>query len=129
MSKDHSTPKHLYKILSGLVPPPFPIPLELPLSPLDAKDGFIHLSTAKQTPITADLFFTNESSIFIGKIPLDRLNPDHVKWEVESSPAGCAHLYNGPKLGSVEIVGIRKFERGDNENWKDVLEKEPFLEL
>jgi len=120
------TPQYLYKIFSGEVPPSVPIPLELPLSPLDAKDGFVHLSTAKQTPITAAQFFAGESSIVIGKIPLNRLNADHVKWEVEGSP-GCAHLYNGPKLGRAELVEIMKFERGDMD-WRNVLADNQWLE-
>jgi uncharacterized protein (DUF952 family) len=119
-------PQHLYKILSGGVSPPSPVPFELPLSPLDATDGFIHLSTAKQTPVAAELFFAQESSLFIGKIPLNRLNPNHVKWEVEHSP-GCAHLYNGPKLGSAELVEIKKFERGDTD-WGVVLANDCWLE-
>jgi len=57
---------------------------------------------------------------------MDRLNPDHVKWEVEGSP-GCAHLYNGPKLGSAELVEIKNFERGESD-WKDVLADDSWLE-
>jgi len=39
-------PKYIYKILP--LAPPEPFPAALPLSPLDAKDGFVHLSTAEQ---------------------------------------------------------------------------------
>lgn len=39
-------PKYIYKIASSA--PPDPIPTVYPLSELDKKDGFIHLSTAAQ---------------------------------------------------------------------------------
>lgn len=37
---------YVYKILDA--PPAEPLPSELPVSALDAKDGFVHLSTAAQ---------------------------------------------------------------------------------
>lgn len=39
-------PTYVYKILDA--PPAEPLPSELPVSNLDAKDGFVHLSTAAQ---------------------------------------------------------------------------------
>lgn len=41
-----SRPRFIYKILPTAAPEPFPS--VLPLSELDAKDGFVHLSTAEQ---------------------------------------------------------------------------------
>jgi hypothetical protein len=41
-----SQPKYIYKILPHA--PAEPFPTALPFSPLDAKDGFVHLSTAEQ---------------------------------------------------------------------------------
>lgn len=50
------SPQFIYKILPEA--PAEPFPAQLPLSELDAKDGFVHLSTAVQVyypPIKADL--------------------------------------------------------------------------
>lgn len=124
--QEKTSTRYLYKIFLSSAPPPPTIPLLLPLSPLDAKDGFIHLSTASQIADTASLFFSEESEIVIGKIPIDRLEAEQVKWEVEGSP-GCAHLYNGPKLGSGEIVDVKKFQRGV-ERWKERLMNDEWLE-
>ncbi len=71
MSPLSPLPTYLYKILD--FPPPDPLSAELPLSPLDAKDGFIHLSTAAQTPATASRFFTDYDTLHILRIPLKRL--------------------------------------------------------
>lgn len=126
-----TTHRFLYKIFPASAAPSLSLtsapglPTHLPLSPLDASDGFIHLSTASQSLSTATLFFSDERTICIGTIPLDRLDTRQVKWEVEGSP-GCAHLYNatdgegveGPRLGSGEIVDVRAFERAEGEGRK-----------
>lgn len=121
--------KHVYKIFPASAAPPSLIPAVLPLSELDAKDGFIHLSDATQTALTADMFFGADDVLYIAKIPLDRadLKGDLVKWEVDGSP-GCAHLYNGPKLGNEEIVDVRKFERGQGK-WGEALVGDAWFEL
>lgn len=126
-----TAPHPLYKIFPASAAPPNPTPLVLPLSSLDSNDGFIHLSTASQTAETANLFFADETTLLIGKIPLDRLKINEVKWEVEGSP-GCAHLYNGrdgmaPKLGSDEIADVKEFRRGDGD-WKEQLAGDGWLE-
>ena len=56
----------VFKILPSA--PPSPIPATLPLSTLDKQDGFIHLSTAAQIPVTASLFFTSASELWLLKI-------------------------------------------------------------
>lgn len=45
-------PEYLYKITPDA--PPEPFPAESPLSALDAKDGFVHLSTAAQVHNPSD---------------------------------------------------------------------------
>lgn len=45
------TPQFVYKILPEA--PAEPLPAQLPLSELDAKDGFVHLSTATQVNSSA----------------------------------------------------------------------------
>lgn len=60
-SSPEPRPIHLYKILSSHPIEPFPI--EYPLSALDAKDGFVHLSTAMQV---IQIFF-----FLAAELPLD----------------------------------------------------------
>ena len=49
-------PKYIYKILPSPAPEPFPD--ALPYSALDAKDGFVHLSTATQVRSMVAVQFT-----------------------------------------------------------------------
>ena len=84
-------PAYIYKILPSA--PPSPLPPVLPLSALDAQDGFIHLSTASQTPLTASLFFTAARTLWLLKIDTRRtLEAGGVYRWVEGMP-GCPHLY------------------------------------
>jgi len=65
-------PKYVYEITTE--PPP---KLDshagdhLPLSALDAQDGFIHLSTGARVPVTAGLFFRSLQKIWVLKISVD----------------------------------------------------------
>jgi uncharacterized protein (DUF952 family) len=91
---------------------------------LDAKDGFIHLSTADQTPATAGRFFSHINSLSLLRIPLARIEKE-VKWEEACS--GCfAHLY-GADIGRKEVVEAKDFKKEDTEEWTNVLEKDAWL--
>lgn len=115
-------PTYLYKILS--IVPPLPLPKALPLSPLDAKDGFIHLSTVEQTPKTAGRFFSDTANLWLLKIPLQRIE-QNVKWEEGTS--GCfAHLYD-QGLGRDEVIDTKSMARGEGENWEKATGKEQWL--
>src|ERR1700753_3112603 len=57
---------YVYKIMDTA--PPASMPASLPLSELDTKDGFIHLSDGKQIPITANLFFKDTPELWVLKI-------------------------------------------------------------
>ncbi|KAK2784932.1 hypothetical protein FQN53_008118 [Emmonsiellopsis sp. PD_33] len=106
-------PKYIYKILPCA--PVDPIPDEYPLSELDQKDGFVHLSTAAQVPITADLFFTDTTSIWVLKINFQGSGLESVtEWEGD----GCAHLFGN--FGKGDVDSVRRFERGDcGEKWAE----------
>lgn len=81
-----SIPAHVYKIVpSDLIV--FPLPERLPLNPLDERDGFIHLSTAKQIPGTIRRFFANESTIYILRIKYETVERD-IRWENSSKGNG-----------------------------------------
>jgi len=115
-------PQYVYKIPPEA--PPSPLPRALPLSDLDAKDGFIHLSTAEQTPDTAGRFYSTANTLWLLKIPLKDIESG-VKWEQTSS--GCfAHLY-GNDLGSGEVEEAKECNRSGGETWTDVLGEDSWL--
>ncbi|KAF6230635.1 hypothetical protein HO173_011172 [Letharia columbiana] len=117
-----SLPKYVYKILPEA--PPDPLPASLPLSAIDAQDGFIHLSTAAQTPATAGRFFSANEKLWVLRIPLKQIE-SNVKWEEAKS--GCfAHLY-GADLGQMEIEDTKAFTRGESDDWTAILEKDEWL--
>ena len=117
-----SPPKYIYKILPEA--PPDPLPNSLPLSALDAQDGFIHLSTAAQTPATAGRFFSTSEKLWVLKIPLKQIE-SNVRWEENQS--GCfPHLY-GANLGHREIESTKVFMRGEGYTWTVVLEEDEWL--
>ncbi|KAL2758003.1 hypothetical protein ACRALDRAFT_1068457 [Sodiomyces alcalophilus JCM 7366] len=116
-------PVHIYKIIPD--EPPSPLPAEWPLSDLDRKDGFIHLSTAKQIPITASLYFGDHSRLWVFKLPF-RPFADKIRWEVPDTD-GCPHLY-GANFGAADVLDVRGFQRSEGKGWKDVLGGEAWLE-
>ena len=94
------------------------------MSPLDANDGFIHLSTAEQIPATASRFYANTNSLSLLKIPLDRIEGS-IRWEEVGS--GCfPHLY-GAELGREEVVGVKEFRKEVSEPWTNVLSNDAWL--
>ncbi len=97
----------VYKILPEA--PLSPLPKALPLSVLDAKDGFIHLSTAEKTPATASRFYSTANALWLLRIPMDRIQGS-VKWDDANS--GCfAHLYE-KDLGIGEVVETKQIPEG-----------------
>ena len=76
-----TTPTYIYKIVpSSAGPIPDPLPDRLPVSELDQKDGFIHLSTAKQTARTLNRFFPGEQKVYLLRIDYSSVK-DLIKWE------------------------------------------------
>lgn len=116
-------PTHLYKILPSA--PPTPLPARLPLSPLDAADGFIHLSTAAQTASTAAKYFADSAELWLLKIDYSTLargtdgdgevrEGARVEWE-DAGRGVFAHFYGGD-LGVGNVKECRRVERG--EGWE-----------
>lgn len=114
-------PTYLYKILDEA--PPQPLPETLPATELDKNDGFIHLSTAEQTAITAKLFFSNHTKLWIL-----RLDPQALDGRIEYSTDpnagidnGCAHVHDSRiGLGQSNVVDVLEAERGKDQRWTDV---------
>ena len=81
-----TVPTYIYKIVpSDLIV--LPLSERLPLSPLDARDGFIHLSTAKQLPGTLCRFFASEMKLYILRIKYNNIDRD-IRWENSSKGNG-----------------------------------------
>ncbi|GAA6062342.1 hypothetical protein JCM10212_006592 [Sporobolomyces blumeae] len=100
-------PDYVYKIIpSPSVNPRYAFPIPVPashefvLSELDARDGFIHMSTRPQVAGTLNRFFPNDPSVVLVKIGYARLNGFKVvKWE-----NGYPHLYRTLEGEYVESV-------------------------
>ena len=115
-------PQYVFKILPE--GPPDPLPSSLPKSALDAKDGFIHLSTGEQIPTTASLIYAHANSLSLLKISLDRIE-ETIKWEETGS--GCfPHLYRA-ELGREEVVDVKEVKRDFGQQWTDVLSNDAWL--
>jgi uncharacterized protein (DUF952 family) len=80
MADSFITPKYIYKILPPNAPPPSPLPLALPVSALDARDNFIHMSTSRQVIGTLRNFFKGEDYVWMLRIPYARVEK-WIKWE------------------------------------------------
>ncbi|KAI0182460.1 hypothetical protein EV127DRAFT_378710 [Xylaria flabelliformis] len=112
-------PTYVYKITPTA--PPSPIPAQYPLSELDQKDGFIHLSIAKQIPITAGLFFKDSTTIWVLKL---RFKPEFhgaTNWDTP----GCPHLYGN--FGADDVEEVEKCSRPEGGSWEELLGQSEFL--
>lgn len=131
MSAPSPLPKYLYKILPSA--PPSPLPERLPLSDLDRKDGFIHLSTSDQVASTADKWFDSFSELWLLKIKHDVLatgtdadgkvradGKAEIKWE-EAGRGVFAHFYGGD-LGAGNVEQAFKVDKAGT--WAKSLELE-----
>ncbi|AEO62462.1 uncharacterized protein THITE_2012900, partial [Thermothielavioides terrestris NRRL 8126] len=110
-------PDFVYKITPTA--PPDPIPEEYPPSDLDRQDGFIHLSTSWQLPITADLFFQSARSFYVLKLRLANFDAAAVRWDETEGTNGCPHLYGN--FGARDVVAVREFRRREDQSWKEAL--------
>ncbi|KAI1133468.1 hypothetical protein F5Y10DRAFT_229136 [Nemania abortiva] len=106
-------PTFVYKIVPTT--PPSPLPLQYPLSELDAQDKFVHLSIATQIPTTADLFFKELATIWVIKIRFKPAFQDITNWDTP----GCPHLYGN--FGADDVEGVGEFSRSEDETWKDAM--------
>ncbi|EMD39818.1 hypothetical protein CERSUDRAFT_112081 [Gelatoporia subvermispora B] len=121
---DKPLPPYVFKIAPSA--PPSPLPETLPLSELDATDGFIHLSDAAQIPKTADLFFKDTSSVWLLKVrTAPALAAGGVfKWVAELP--GCVHLH-GPRdgewvhLGKENIADVREARKEEGQSWGEAM--------
>ena len=112
-------PTFWYKILDEA--PPSPLPSTLPATPLDAQDGFIHLSTASQIPITAGLFFSSHKKLWVLKLRREKID-GRVEYPPELGES-CPHIYDSRTgLGKDNIEEVVELRRAEGQKWGDVKE-------
>lgn len=115
-------PALVYKILPA--PAPDPLPAALPLSALDAQDGFVHLSTAAQVPTTAALFFAECAALWVLQVDTARTRAAGGVYAWAAGMPGCPHLYAAEDgrwvdLGSATVHGQREVRRAEGQGWED----------
>ena len=69
----------------------------------DARDGFIHFSTASQVAETARKHFFGQSGLFLIVVDADALG-EAVRWEKSRNDELFPHLYGELDLGAVTAV-------------------------
>lgn len=72
-------------------------------SAVDRRDGFIHFSTAAQTPDTAAKHFAGQNDLLLVSVDAARLG-DGLKWEPSRGGALFPHLYGTLELATVTAV-------------------------
>ena len=77
----------------------------------DRRDGFIHFSTAEQTPATLAKHFAGRAGLVVGAVDPARL-ADAIRWEASRGGALFPHLY-GP-LPVAAVVWWRPLPLGRN---------------
>jgi uncharacterized protein (DUF952 family) len=69
----------------------------------DARDGFIHFSTASQLAQTAKKHFAGQSGLFLIEVDADALG-ERLRWERSRNDELFPHLFDELDLGAVTAV-------------------------
>jgi uncharacterized protein (DUF952 family) len=80
----------------------------------DARDGFIHLSTADQVRATAAKYFAGQSDLVVAAIDVAKLG-DTLKWEPARDGAVFPHVY-GP-IQSDQVIWTKSLPLDDAGNF------------
>jgi uncharacterized protein (DUF952 family) len=87
----------------------------------DARDGFIHFSTAQQVPETLRRHFFGQRALFLVEVDGDELG-DALRWERSRNDELFPHLYGELDLGAViSVMNLNMRSDGDH----DIPELEP----
>ena len=80
---------------------------------IDQKDGFIHLSTARQLPGTLNFYFANSESLFLLKLDLSQ-RTEGLVYEAPSAGSGRGGLFPHwyAPLGIDQIAQVWEIKRG-----------------
>ncbi|SCV71604.1 BQ2448_3192 [Microbotryum intermedium] len=125
-------PTYVYKLVTHptvnqryAFPIPIPASHKFAISEVDAKDGFIHLSTAAQVQGTLERFFPQDQVVTLLKVDYGRLAGFKVvKWEKASNGQEYPHLY-AANLEGEYIDSFRDLACGGQgrQPWAEVIEK------
>lgn len=121
-------PNYVYKILPTTsffqgIPIPVPESHEIAQTEVDARDGFVHLSTLAQLGGTLNRFFSSDSDRIVQllKVDYERMSGAKVvKWEEASNGDSFPHLY--ATLTGEFVRGVKLVSRGVH-GWEDALGK------
>lgn len=78
-------------------------------SPIDLKDGFIHLSTESQWRRVYEKYYHNEERVYLITFELSTLKPN-VRWEVASNGDLYPHVYNA-SLNLEQVVETKLIQK------------------
>jgi uncharacterized protein (DUF952 family) len=70
----------------------------------DARDGFIHFSTAEQLAETVKKHYFGQTGLFLIAVDADALGDDALRWEPSRGGDLFPHLYGELDLGAVTAV-------------------------
>ncbi|UJW85058.1 DUF952 domain-containing protein [Devosia sp. SL43] len=90
-----SAPQFVYKIATEFVFGPARGQPAFAGMPIDAKDGYIHFSSAEQLGETLRLHFAGQSGLVLLAVQSAELG-DSLVWEASRGGALFPHLYGGP---------------------------------
>ena len=81
----------------------------------DARDGFIHFSTASQVAETAKKHFFGQTGLFLIQVDADALG-DALRWERSRNDELFPHLYGELDLGAViDVLDMRARSDGTHD--------------
>ena len=125
MSAPSPLPNYIYKIFPNTTvyqgtPIPVPSDWSFPQTEVDAKDGFVHLSTLRQLPGTLSRFFTADDTVQLLKVDFARLSAFKiVKWEQASNGDSFPHLY--AELTGEFVRDLKVVKK--NSSWESTVEE------
>jgi uncharacterized protein (DUF952 family) len=81
----------------------------------DARDGYIHFSTASQVAETAKKHFSSQTGLFLIRVDADALG-DALRWERSRNDELFPHLYGELDLGAViDVLDMRARSDGTHD--------------
>ncbi|GAB5587151.1 hypothetical protein Unana1_02051 [Umbelopsis nana] len=88
-------------------------------TPFDVASGFIHLSTAKQTPNTANRFFSSNDAIWVLKIKYSaiasKVQWDEVTHDDDNSSDTFPHLFG--TFSFADVTDVAKLFKSEDGTW------------
>lgn len=90
-----STPQFIYKVATEAAFAPARSATSFSGMPVDAKDGYMHFSSAAQLPDTLQLHFAGQADLVLLAVRTVDLG-DRLVWEPSRGGALFPHLYDGP---------------------------------